>query len=226
MAFSLSASELIIFSASSTKDAMSEVISEFEKTHSDIKVKATYGASGKAYAQLSSGLEYELFFSADESYAKRIFSDGLALEEPKVYANGVVALYAHDAKDTSLEALRTAKHVSIANPKVAPYGVSAMQILDSLGLDLKSKLVQGDNIAQSVQFVDSGAAEVGLVAFSLIKTTKDSSHYLVIDETLHAPLRQSFVITKYAKDLASAKLFEEFVLSQKAKEIFSKYGFK
>ncbi len=224
-------SKIDVFVASSAKDAMSEVRDEFLKEHKDVDVRLSFGASGKAYAQFSNGFEYDLFFSADNTYTAKIVADGMAISDAKVYAKGVIALLFNDTKllKEGIDVLKTPaiKHISIANPKVAPYGVAATQILKSYGLydDVVSKLVLGENIGQSVQFVDSGAAEVGLVALSLIKNKKDSSSYIVIDGSKFEPLEQSFVITKYAKDKKIAKDFADFVVSEKAKEIFSKYGF-
>ncbi|OHE20709.1 MAG: molybdate ABC transporter substrate-binding protein [Sulfurimonas sp. RIFOXYD2_FULL_37_8] len=83
----------------------------------------------------------------------------------------------------------------------------------------------GDNIAQSVQFVDSGAADIGLVAFSLLKETQQKGAYLIIDSSKHLPLKQSFVITKYAKNKPLAQKFADFITSENAKKIFEKYGF-
>lgn len=224
----LSGETLNIFVAASAKNALSEIITTFENTHSDTKIVATYGASGKAYAQLQNGLEYELFFSADNTYTQKIVDDKLAISEPLVYARGAVALYSLDESlvKKGIESLKSAKHISIANPKLAPYGVSALEILKNYNLDLEDKLVLGDNIAQSVLFVDSGSAEVGLVAYSLLKGVKDESKYMLIDESKYKLLEQSFVITKYAKNEALAKEFALFVTSSKAKEIFAKYGFR
>ena len=115
----------------------------------------------------------------------------------------------------------------IANPKLAPYGEAALEILKNCGLEdeSKEKLVLGDNIAQSVQFVDSGAAEIGLVAFSLIKTTKEESQYMLIDQSSYSPMKQAFVLTKYAKGKPLAYKFGDFLLSESAQNIFEKYGF-
>lgn len=207
---------------------MSEVITTFEANHNGTKIVATYGASGKAYAQLQNGLEYELFFSADSTYTKKIVDDKLALNEPLVYARGAIALYSLDESliKKGIESLKGAKHISIANPKLAPYGVSALEILKNYELNLQDRLVLGDNIAQSVWFVDSGSAEVGLVAYSLLKGVKDESKYMLIDESKYNLLEQSFVITKYAKNETLAKEFALFITSSKAKEIFAKYGFR
>ncbi len=224
------AQNLKIFAASSTKFAMQEIVEEFKQQHPKESIEVTYSATGKAYAQLLNGLSYDIFMAADSLYPKKIAEDGNALGEAKVYALGRLAVYVHDAnllKD-GLESLKnkSVKHISIANPRVAPYGAAAMETLKNYNLldDIKSKLVLGDNIAQSVQFVESGAAEVGIVAFSLIKN-KEKNHYFLIDTNKYKPLEHSFVITKYAKEKPLAQEFADFILSQKSQEIFKKYGF-
>lgn len=229
--FVFGAEKVEVFVASSAKTAMTEIAQEFKKEHKDSDIKLSFGASGKAYTQLSEGFTYDLFFSADSSYPQKIIKDGNAASELKIYALGVVALFTTQKEllKDGIKALESSsvKHISIANPKVAPYGVAAVEILQNYGIKdtLDKKIVMGDNIAQSVQFVDSGAAEVGLVALSLIKNVKDESQYVIIDSSKYKPLEQSFVITKYGKDNKTAHQFAEFVISSKAKEIFKKYGF-
>ncbi|KIM11958.1 MAG: molybdate-binding protein [Sulfuricurvum sp. PC08-66] len=220
-----------VFAASSTKLAMTDIVGAYKKAHPTDEILITFSATGKAYAQFSNGFEYDLFMAADTTYPAKIVADGMALGAPKVYANGVIALYSSDAQvvQKGLEGLvdSNVKHISIANPKVAPYGVAALSILEAAKLktSLESKLVLGDNIAQSVQFVDSGAAEAGLVAFSLIKSTKPATHYVLVDTALYTPLAQAYVLTKHAKGKKLASDFAAFVGSDASKKIFETYGF-
>lgn len=220
-----------VFAASSTKLAMQEISEEFKKQNPEDEIVVIYSATGKAYAQFTNGFEYDIFIAADSKYPQKIVSDGNAITEPLVYAMGAVALFSHDEEivKKGLEAIKEkkVKHLSIANPRLAPYGAAAMEILKNYGLEdaAKEKLVLGDNIAQSVQFVDSGAADIGLVAFSLIKTTKKESQYKLIDQNKYSPMRQAFVLTKYAKKKPLAKKFGDFLLSQSAQNSFKKYGF-
>lgn len=228
---SLFADKITVFAASSTKLAMQEIVGEFQKLNPNDEIVVIYSATGKAYAQFTNGFDYDIFLAADTTYPAKIVSDGNALSKPLVYAMGSVALFSHDGafiKD-GIEVIKDKKikHLSIANPRLAPYGVAALEILENYGLEevAKDKLVLGDNIAQSVQFVDSGAAEVGLVAFSLIKTTKKESEYILIDPAKYTPMEQAFVLTKYAKDKPLAKKFGDFLLLDFAQNIFEKYGF-
>ncbi|MDD2652190.1 MAG: molybdate ABC transporter substrate-binding protein [Sulfurimonas sp.] len=225
------ADSIKVFAASSTKSAMQEIVKEFESKNPNDKLEVTYSATGKAYAQLANGLEYDVFMAADSKYPQKIIQDSLAMGEAKIYALGILALYSYDENLAAkgIDSIKDAsvKHISIANPKVAPYGEAAMEILKNYNLEesVKNRLVLGDNIAQSVQFVDTHAAEVGLVAFSLIKKAKKESEYKLIDTTKYTPMEQSFVLTKYAKDKPLAAKFGDFIVSQRAKEIFKEYGF-
>lgn len=225
------AQNIKVFAASSTKLAMQEIVAEFKKENPQDDITITFSATGKAYAQLSNGLEYDIFIAADSKYPAKIVSDGNAITEPKVYAMGAVALFSLEVEliKSGIEALKDekVKHISIANPRLAPYGVAAEEILKNYGLEdtTRGKLVLGDNIAQSVQFVDSGAAEIGLVAFSLVKTTKKENQYKLIDPSKYSAMKQAFVLTKYAKDKPLAYKFGDFLLSDTAQKSFEKYGF-
>ncbi|WP_309499279.1 molybdate ABC transporter substrate-binding protein [Sulfurovum sp.] len=220
-----------VFAASSTKLAMSEVVKNFKAQNKNDDILITFNATGKAYAQFSNGFDYDVFMAADERYPARIVKDGNAISDPEIYALGSVALYSTHPEliKMGMDALKSdkVKHISIANPKLAPYGVAATEIIKNYGLEdvASAKLVLGDNIAQSVQFVDSGAAEIGLVAFSLIKSTQDNGRYMVIDSKKYTLLKQAFVLTKYAKNKPLASKFGAFLLSDTAQDSFEKYGF-
>ncbi|SUW99264.1 molybdate transport system substrate-binding protein [Campylobacter jejuni subsp. doylei] len=154
----LNAQNLSIFVASSASKAMSEVKDEFLKTHPEDKIELVFGASGKYYELLKQGREFDLFFSADTKYAKAIYDDKNALIRPKVYVLGVLALYSLDENllqgyvENLKEKAGKITHLSIANPKVAPYGVAAKEVLENLDLNelFKDKIVLGENISVSV----------------------------------------------------------------------------
>lgn len=234
LASSLWAEKISVFVASSASKAMQEVKDEFIKKHPKDEVELIFGASGKHYQLLTQGREFDLFFSADAKYAAQIEKDGNAISKPAVYALGVVALYSLDEKflQGGIEALaskaKDIKHLSIANPKVAPYGVAAEESLKNLKIydSFKDKIVLGDNISQPVIHVDTAAAEVGIVAYSLVSpVNKPKGKAVLVDSKLFSPLEQSFVITKYAKGKKLANEFSDFVLSKEGKAIIEKYGF-
>ncbi|EOH0007146.1 molybdate ABC transporter substrate-binding protein, partial [Campylobacter jejuni] len=174
------------------------------------------------------------FFSADTKYAKAIYDDKNALIKPKVYVLGVLALYSLDENllqggiENLKEKAGKITHLSIANPKVAPYGVAAKEVLENLGLNelLKDKIVLGENISVPVLHVDSKNSDIAIVAYSLVSSINHpKGKAIIIDTKYFSPLEQSYVITKYAKDKKLAFEFSEFIGSSKAKEIFKKYGF-
>nr|WP_260511709.1 molybdate ABC transporter substrate-binding protein [Campylobacter jejuni] len=187
----------------------------------------------KIYLKDKNG-EFDLFFSADTKYAKAIYDDKNALIKPKVYVLGVLALYSLDENllqggiENLKEKAGKITHLSIANPKVAPYGVAAKEVLENLGLNelLKDKIVLGENISVPVLHVDSKNSDIAIVAYSLVSSINHpKGKAIIIDTKYFSPLEQSYVITKYAKDKKLAFEFSEFIGSSKAKEIFKKYGF-
>ncbi|MBS4274846.1 molybdate ABC transporter substrate-binding protein [Campylobacter vulpis] len=233
-ALNLHAEKISVFVASSASKAMSELREIFIKNHSNDEIELIFGASGKHYQLLKEGREFDLFFSADAKYAAQITKDGNALNKPQIYALGVVALYSLDEDllkggvEKLGEKADKIKHLSIANPKVAPYGVAASEILKNLKLEkqFKDKIVLGDNISQPVLHIDSGAAELGIVAYSLVSNVNSpKGKTVIIDSKLYTPLEQSFVLTKYAKDKKLALEFADFIVSDEAKVVFKKYGF-
>jgi len=131
----LYAEKINVFVAASARHAVTEIKDEFLKNRKNDEIELNFGASGKAYQQLKNGFPYDMFFSADAKYAAQIEQDGNAGSAPAIYAMGVVALYALDEKllEGGVESLANEKfkHISIASPKVAPYGVDAFEILQS-----------------------------------------------------------------------------------------------
>ncbi len=231
---SVFAGSVTLFCASSTKFAMEEVKKAFLEENKGDAVELIFGASGKGYAQYSNGAPYEIFMAANNGYAQKIIDDGKAASQRVVYAKGAIAFYSTDSAITTkgIEGLLSdnVKKISIANPKLAPYGVAAVEILTNYGIydAVSSKIVMGDNISQTLQFVDTKSADAGFVALSLIKGKEGgvpSENYFVIDATKYNPIEQSMVLTVNGKENPLAKKFFDFIMSQKGAEIFEKYGF-
>jgi len=222
---------LSIFVASSGKSAISKVANQFQKIYKDINIDIYSMSSGKGYAQLINGFKYDLYFSADSIYPKKVFDSNLSSSKPKVYAVGILALYSKniDLLKSGVEGLnnREINFISIANPRLAPYGILAVDILKNYGIydEVKDKIVKGDNIAQATQFIDIGSADIGIVAFSLINN-KTKDHYILIDKKRYKPIQQSFVITKYGDKKDLAKKFANFLLSEKGKILIRESGFE
>lgn len=220
---------LSIFVASSGKIAISKIADEFKRIEKDVEIDIYSMSSGKGYAQLLNGFQYDLYFSADFKYPEKVFEQNLG-DKPKVYAIGLLALYYKNIEllKYGIEGLTNSRVriVSIANPKLAPYGLLAMEVLSSYKIydKIYKKIVKGDNIAQSVQFVDTGSANIGIVALSLlINNPKDE--YISIDKDKYQPMKQAFVITKYGKKKSLSEKFANFVLSEKGQTIIQTNGF-
>lgn len=225
--------KLTIAAAADLKFAMDEIAASFRKAHPGDEVDVIYGSSGKFHTQIQQGAPFDIFFSADKGFAEGLKAEGLAVTEPKLYAIGRVVLWSptRDASKMSLKDLDDAKlnKIAIANPAHAPYGKRAEEALRAVGLwdKLKDKLVFGENIAQTAQFVQTGAADIGIIALSLAKSPELASKggYALIPDKLHAPLEQAFVITKHGAENGLAKAFARYMSAKESRQIMIRYGF-
>jgi molybdate transport system substrate-binding protein len=227
------AEKITIAAAADLKFAMDEIITLFKKDNPSDEVEVVYGSSGKAYAQIKQAAPYDLFFSADIAFASDLVKSGLAASDVKPYAIGRIVLWSasQDASKMTLASLTDPKitRIAIANPKHAPYGKRAEEALRASGLwdKVKSKLVYGENITHTVQFVQTGNAQVGIIALSLAVSPELASKggYSLIPDKLHKPLEQGFIITKRAAGNALAERFAGYLGSKSARTVMMKYGF-
>jgi molybdate transport system substrate-binding protein len=227
------AEKITIAAAADLKFAMDEIAESFRKAHPGDEVDLIYGSSGKFHTQIQQGAPFDVFFSADKGFAEELKKEGLAVTEPKLYAIGRIVLWSptRDASKMTLKDLDDPKlnKIAVANPAHAPYGKRAEEALRAVGLwdKLKDKIVFGENIAQTAQFVQAGAADIGVIALSLAKSPELASKggYALIPEKLHAPLEQAFVITKQGGENALAKAFANFMSTKEARQIMIRYGF-
>lgn len=239
MLFSISsaalAEKLTIAAAADLKFAMDEIVSQYKKTSPIDEIDVIYGSSGKIFTQIQQSAPYDLYFSADISYPNRLAAEGFTVGQVKPYAIGRIVLWAPtsklDASKMTLESLVNIDihHIAIANPKHAPYGKRAEEALKSVDVwnKVESKLVYGENISQTAQFVQTGNAEVGIIALSLALSAELSKQgsYWLIPENLHKPLEQGYVMTKRAEDNQLAKKFSQFMTTPEVRKIMVKYGF-
>lgn len=226
---------LRVAAAADLQFAVPELAAQFEKKNL-AELEVTYGSSGNFYSQLQNGAPFDLFFSADLEYAKKLDAAGLA--EPGTlceYAVGRLVLWARAdspldiAKDgwKSLLDPRVEK-IAVANPEHAPYGKAAVAALRSVGLfdAVKGKLVYGENISQTAQFVQSGNAQIGLLALSLALSPamNDGQRWEVPTDSYPA-IEQGAVVLRGAKDKSAARAFLDFVQGSAGREILKQYGF-
>jgi molybdate transport system substrate-binding protein len=230
--------ELSVAAASDLQFAFDDLAAEFRRQHPEIRVTTTYGSSGQFFAQISQRAPFDVFFSADLDYPKRLVEAGLAsTEDVFPYARGRIVLWAPDGSPLDVERSGAkalldpaARRVAIANPKFAPYGRAAEEALKSLEVydAVKDRLVLGENIAQTTQFVESGAAEVGILSHALTlgpKLRGRGKSWLIPDDA-YPPLRQGGVILSWARDRVAAERLRAFVLSEAGQTILRRYGFE
>jgi molybdate transport system substrate-binding protein len=227
------AEKLTIAAAADLKFAMDEIVTGFNQNHPGNSVEVVYGSSGKFHTQILQGAPYDLYFSADINYPRELAKKGLAASAVMPYAVGRIVLWSNslDASKMAMTGLTDPKivKIAIANPKHAPYGKRAEEALRSSGMwdQLQSKLVFGENIAHAAQFVQTGNAQVGIIALSLAlnqELSKKGGYYLIPDK-LHEPLEQGYIITKRAENKLLAKQFAQYMTSKETRRIMIKYGF-
>lgn len=225
---------IMIAAAADLKFAMDEIVSAFRTTRPDDRIEVIYGSSGKFHTQIQQGAPFDLYFSADISFARSLEERGFAATPAQLYAVGRIVLWSssRDVSNLKLEDLLDPgiSKIAIANPRHAPYGKRAEEALRSAGVfnKLQGRLVLGENIAQTAQFVQTGNAQVGIIALALAlnPALASAGGYSLIDDTLHAPLEQGFIVTRHAEGNTLAFDFAAFMAGSEARAIMLRYGFE
>ena len=198
------------------------------------KAELAFGATGKFYAQISNGAPFQILLAADDTTPARLEKEGKAVANSRfTYAIGTLVLWSAQPGyvDAQGNVLKTGdfQHIAIANPKLAPYGLAATQVMDKLGVAarLQPRIVQGENIAQTFQFVGSGNAQLGFVALSQVmvdgKIEKGSAWQVPAD--LHESIRQDAVLLAPGKDSAAATALLQYLRGDKARAVIKAYGY-
>jgi molybdate transport system substrate-binding protein len=228
--------EIRVAAAADLKFAMGELSEKFEK-NTDTKVDVTYGSSGNFFSQMQNGAPFDLFFSADIEYPKKLEAAGLAERGTLYeYAVGRIVIWMPvnakvDVAKQGWNALLdpSVEKIAIANPDHAPYGRAAVAALQNAGVydSVKAKLVYGENISQAAQFVQSGNAQAGIVAMSLAVSPamRDGKQWVVPAE-MHPPIDQGAIVLKDARNKEAAQAFLDFVKSPPGRSTLAKYGFE
>jgi molybdate transport system substrate-binding protein len=227
------ADEVQVAVAANFAGPIQKIATDFEKDTGHKAVIAT-GATGKFYAQIKNGAPFEVLLAADDETPAKLEKEGDAVAGSRfTYAIGKLVLWSAkpglvDAKGEVLKKGQFA-HLAIANPKTAPYGAAALETLKNLGVQetLQPKVVQGENIAQTQQFIVSGNAELGFIALSQIikdgKPMQGSSW--IVPENLHAQIRQDAVILAKGKDKPAAAALVKYLAGDKAKAVIRSFGY-
>ena len=209
--------------------ALEEVSREFRAAHPEVDLETAYGSSGNFYAQIRNGAPFDLFLSADAQYPRTLAHDGLAAGAVFNYAAGRIVVWVPSSSPLDpATALRdpSVRHVAIANPAHAPYGRAAEAALRAMGLydSLQAKLVLSENISQAFQFVQSGAADVGIVALSLASApaARGQGRYWEVPAETYPKMEQCGVILK---DSAAARQFRDWLTGPAGRALLLRYGF-
>lgn len=226
------AAQVTVAVASNFATAMRAIAAEFEQNTSHT-VTLAYGSSGKFYAQIISGAPYHILLSADQSTAEALQQRGLVVQGSRfTYAVGALVLWSAIPGKVDNDGLvltqQQFRRLAIANPKVAPYGAAAMEVLHHLGVDhnVKVKLVQGENIAQAYQFVATGNAELGFVALSQVIDNKTGiGSWWRVPSHMHRPIKQDAVLLTNGEHNPAARELMQFIRTPAAKAIIARYGY-
>lgn len=229
----VNAETTLVAVASNFTKPMTEIATEFEKStgHS---AKLSFGSSGKFVSQFQNGAPFEVFLSADDKSPAKLQQSGFAVEKSDfTYALGKLVLWSGaanyvDDKGAILEK-GGFKHLSLADPKLAPYGTAAIDVLKSKNLleKIQPLFVLGENISQAHQFISTGNAELGFVALSQVAENGkfSSGSGWIVPQNLYAPIKQNAVLLKTGEENPAAKALLDYLKTAPAKAIIQKYGY-
>jgi len=224
------AAEIRVAAASDLKFALDEITTAFTNRHSEHTVKATYGASGNLFAQIENGAPFDVFLSADTNYPHRLIENGHATNF-FLYAEGHLALWAPNSSKLDVEKLGlkalldpSVRKIAIANPAHAPYGRAAVTALKEAGIydRITNSLVLGENVAQTAQFVQSGGADAGILALSLVRSPPmrgKGRHF-----EIPSALQQGGVVMTRSKNAGAAETFRAFLAGPEVRATLARYG--
>jgi molybdate transport system substrate-binding protein len=229
------AQAITVAAAADLQFAMQDVAAGFQK-ETGKEIKLIYGSSGSFFQQIQNGAPFDMFFSANLDYPKKLESSGLTASGSYYqYARGKIVVWvANDSKinvDSGLKSLLdpSVKKIAVANPQHAPYGQAAVAAMKNEGVyeKVKDKFVLGENISQTASFVVSGAADVGVVALSLALSPnmKNKGRYREIPTTEYPPVEQACVILSSSKDKETAKQFLSYIKTAAVADTLKRYGF-
>ncbi|QIL81237.1 molybdate ABC transporter substrate-binding protein [Diaphorobacter sp. HDW4A] len=226
------AGEVAVAVAANFTAPMNKLAAMFEKAIGD-KVVISSGATGKFYAQIVNGAPFDVLLAADDTTPEKLEKEGKAVKDTRyTYAIGKLVLWSPQGNYVDGEGKVLTSdftHISIANPKLAPYGAAAMETLEKLKLtdSIKPRIVTGENIGQTYQFVATGNAPLGFVALSQVmqdgKVSKGS--YWIVPETMHEAIRQDAILLNKGADNDSAKALLKYLKSDEARAVIKTFGY-
>jgi molybdate transport system substrate-binding protein len=227
-----------VAAAADLRFTMGEIVEAFRQERPAVDVLVTYGSSGNFYAQLSNHAPFDIFFSADVDYPRRLIRQGLAVADSEfLYGVGRLVVWVPRTSPIEIETLGmqallspSVRRIAIANPRHAPYGRAAEAAMKSLGVydQVKDRLVFGDSVMQTAQFVDSGGADIGIISGSLALAPplRDKGRFWEVPVNSYPRREQGGVILSWAQDRAAAEALRDFVLSEGGRAILRRHGFR
>lgn len=229
------AQEVTVAAAADLHAAMEEIVAQFP-SQNGAKVNVIYGSSGNFFQQIQNGAPFDVFFSANTDYPKKLESSGLTLPGTYFeYARGKIVLLVPAGSTLDIQKGLVllldpgVRKIAIADPAHAPYGQAAIAALKSQNIydQVASKLVTAENISQAASFVLSGGADIGIIAKSLavLPSSQSKTRFVEIPEKDYPPVIQACVVLKSSKQQQLAREFESFVKAPVARKILQRYGF-
>ena len=223
---------LTVAAAADLTPAFDEIGALFE-AETGVRVVFNFGSTGQLTQQIAQGAPVDLFAAANQSYIADLDADGLVLPDTIAqYAQGRITLWTRQDSSLTFESLDDltqpgVERVAIANPEHAPYGVAAREALETAGLweTLQPRLVFGENIAQTLQFAETGNVDVAIVALSLSIASEDAGRWVLLPAELHNPLDQALAVVATTRHEDAARAFAAFVNGEAGRAVMRRYGF-
>ena len=232
-AFSLNAGEINIFAAANVTYAFDELKAEFVKISPQTKVNVNLGSSGALSTQIKNGASADIFMAANMKFVEDLYDSGFGITKPVVYAQGALALFSVRDIDFSkgIKAVENLKTIAIALPEAAPYGKASIEALKNAEIFEKveknivfAKSI-GEALSQALVATDAGFIAASAMYDPKMKEYKEGKNFILVDPKLYKPINQGIVMLKNSEKNEEAKKFYDFVLGEKGKEIFKKYGY-
>ena len=241
---SIFAGEITVAAAANVTYALNKLVKEFNKTNPGTKVQIILGSSGKLVSQIENGAPFDIFMSADMKFPQALFDKKITKTTPVIYAQGALAMLSAKELDYSrginIVNDSSISKIAIANPKTAPYGAAAVEAIKNAKITgIENKFVFAESISQAVTYATT-AADIGFVAKSSLYEDsmsgyKENKHWITVDPKLYSAIEQGIVIIDHSNNLVGLindnkkeeeiKTFYDFILSDRAKKIFTDYGY-
>lgn len=230
MSISLQAQTVKIAAAANLRFILEEIKAKYEKLNPKINIVLNMGSSGALSQQITNGADFDIFMAANKIYPEKLKAQGIVSGEVKTYAFGKLVIWSNIldvSKGIDILTDKSVNRIAIAKPELAPYGDRAIECLKYYHLldKVKDKIVYADNISQAAQFAQTGNAEIGFLALSLVMGPEMKGSYFILDTKSYKPVEQAMVLIKSWQSKPEAAKFMKYVLSTECKPFFTKYGF-